>query len=149
MTPCCHGDRRIIARGVPAWGLGRVAALIGAAQGYVRRVAAEMAISQREWSREEISNLEFLWPRMAVYEIAGLLGRTLEEVMSKAAYLGLNAECAERDSDRWLEWEDASLRGMVGRSVPYARIASTLGRSVEAIKSRATDLGLSERASPE
>ena len=109
----------------------------------VRQKAYSMGIKTREWrlwSANEIKLLKKLYPSENTQSIADKLGRPSEWVRHKANRLGIK-KVGTAPVCVWSKQEKALLRKLYpDNSIPG--IANQLGRSVSAVASRASKLGL-------
>ena len=120
-----------------------IAERIGRPLTAVRQKAYSMGIKTREWrhwSANEVKLLKKLYPSENTQSIADKLGRSSEWVRQKANLIGLK-KVGITPVCVWSRQEEALLRKMYPDN-SISDIANQLGRTVLAVASRASKLGL-------
>ena len=111
----------------------------------IKRTSAHFT-KEKRWRAEEDNLLRMLWPS-ASWEamIAALPGRTPQAINQRACLLKVTRKGTRRPPDTahlWTEDDDNQLRKMYTEGVSTAEIAERLGRTEQAIKARASVLGV-------
>lgn len=94
------------------------------------------AASPKKWTEDEVMLVIKQYHNIGAKEIAGIVGRTEEEVDAKAASVGL-----VRPRTPWQPHEDEYLRKSYA-SMPSPMIGKALGRTAESVRCRAKLLGV-------
>lgn len=104
----------------------------------------------RPWTKEDDEYLSEHYPYEEAHKIACILFRTLEAVRKRARFLGVcnrpvHAARPANHCARWSEEDDLLLLETYSkRGARY--LSRKLGRSVDAVQRRATDLGATKKA---
>lgn len=100
--------------------------------------------TRRPWLPEEEAELVARYGEEPAASIALSLGRGVSSVYVKAQLLGLS----EEDPPRWSEWELAQLRAGYDQGIPLQQLAVLVGRTLFAVNTRASHLGLKHPSHP-
>lgn len=101
---------------------------------------------KKRWTQAEEQYLKEAWGKVSLFEIMESLGRTEDSVMRKAKRLNLDISKPEADilKKRWSTEEDNFIIENY-KSTDVEAISQQLGRTVSAIRKRASALGLAEK----
>jgi DNA-binding CsgD family transcriptional regulator len=101
---------------------------------------------KKRWTQTEEQYLKDVWGTVSLAEIMKSLGRTEDSVMRKAHRLDLDTGKSDEDmmKKRWSREEDNFITENY-KSIDVEAISQQLGRTVSAVRKRASALGLAER----
>jgi DNA invertase Pin-like site-specific DNA recombinase len=107
----------------------------------IKRTLAHF-VNEKRWQAEEDNLLRLLWPSASCETlVAALPDRTLEAMNQRASRLKIRRRWEKKvtaPGPLWTEEDDNQLRELYTTGVSVGQIASKLGRSERAIKSRAS-----------
>lgn len=157
----CYGDERIGQRAARAWSIEELSSATGKPPAEIRK-RFDNAGKPRRIGAEKRATIAALLPGRTIVQVAALVGLSPEEVISECERHGLlkayenedalphpkfheNADASE-EFKHWTPNSERHLRKRIAEGALHLEIAKELGRTVEAVKSRASDLGLTAKA---
>lgn len=106
----------------------------------------------KAWRIEEVELIRLLWHSSSKDALlAAFPGRTWKGIEETANRLGLRRQRSYRPPERWKRWsqeEDAKLAELRSGGVPVSDIAVQLGRSIDAVETRASERRLQRPPAP-